>query len=215
MFDSIKEIEAALGNGILAQVVVVDDGSVTGFSSDIGDFLIRRDPRMRIIRSDRNMGKGHAVRQGITTSRSDIQIYTDVDLPYLNRHVIEFYHLLNTDMADVVVASRSASYYDSLSLFRRWLSHAMRYVNRFAFGLKVNDTQGGLKGMNRRGREVFLGTRINRYLFDLEFIQRASEKKLRIVPVHVELKEGIVLPTPGLRILLNESGNLLRLLLRV
>jgi glycosyltransferase involved in cell wall biosynthesis len=213
--DAVTEIESSLGENTLKEVILIDDGSAAGFTKDSETILLHLNSRIRIIRSVGNHGKGHAVRLGLLSSASPIQIYTDVDFPYLNLHVVDFYNRLANDEADIIVASRGASYYDSLSPFRRWLSHSMRTVNRIAFGLRVSDTQGGLKGMNSRGRQVFLTTTINRYLFDLEFIQKASKQGLRILPIEVELKKGILLPSPKLGILMREVGNLLRLLFRL
>jgi hypothetical protein len=54
---------------------------------------------------------------------------------------------------------------------------------------------------------------VNRYLFDLEFVQQASKAGLRMLAVDVELKPGIVLPSPSLVILLKELHNFIRLLI--
>jgi hypothetical protein len=86
-------------------------------------------------------------------------------------------------------------------------------MNGILFGLKLKDTQGGLKGFNAAGKMVFLQTRVNRYLFDLEFIQKASKKDLRLVGVNVKLKPNVSLPSPSPIILLKELHNFIRLLI--
>ena len=116
--------------------------------------------------------------------------------------------------ADVVIASRDDSYYDALSWFRRVLSKSLRAMNGMLFGLKIKDTQGGLKGFNQAGRAVFLETSVNRYLFDLEFIQKVSNTDLKLVGVNVELKPDVVLPSPSIAVLLKELRNFIQLLLR-
>jgi hypothetical protein len=69
-----------------------------------------------------------------------------------------------------------------------------------------------LKGFNAAGREVFLQTNVNRYLFDLEFIQKASKTELRMIAKDVMLKPDVVLPSPSLMVLLKELNNFVRLL---
>ncbi|MGB1318368.1 MAG: hypothetical protein ACPG5W_09185, partial [Flavobacteriales bacterium] len=93
------------------------------------------------------------------------------------------------------------------------LSKSLRWLNGLLFGLKIKDTQGGLKGFNAAGKEIFVQTRVNRYLFDLEFIQKLSKTQLVLKPIDVELKPDIVLPSPSLMVLLKELHNFIRLLI--
>lgn len=209
---SVLEIKKELPEGALVSVILVSDGSAHGFSEEQTERLLKQVPEVRIIEYGQNKGKGHAVRTGIRSSDADLQIYTDIDFPYDDRSVVAFYRLLVENKADVVVASRGNSYYNSLSGFRRTLSKSLRWLNGLLFGLKIKDTQGGLKGFNAAGRDVFLQTKVNRYLFDLEFIQKASKTDLRMLAVDVELKSDIVLPSPSLTVLLKELNNFFRLL---
>ena len=59
--------------------------------------------------------------------------------------------------------------------------------------IPTDDTQCGLKGFNQVGREVFLSTTIQRYLFDLEFIFLAAQKNLRIATEEVQLRPDVIL----------------------
>ncbi len=81
--------------------------------------------------------------------------------------------------------------------------------------MPVSDTQCGLKGFNTNGKEIFLKTTIDRYLFDFEFIFQCSRKKsilLKTVPV--QLKDNVVFSNMKLKILMQESLNLIRVLFR-
>jgi hypothetical protein len=58
-----------------------------------------------------------------------------------------------------------------------------------------------------------LSTTINRYLFDFEFIYAAvKDKTISIGSVQVQLKNNVVFSTMRLKILMQESFNLLRVL---
>ncbi|TNF26187.1 MAG: glycosyltransferase family 2 protein [Bacteroidetes bacterium] len=212
LIDGISSVRRTLPADALRAVIVVNDGSTNGISSQGLETLRSTIPELQIIEYSMNRGKGHAVRTGVAASASDLQIYTDVDIPYVNDSIGGFYRVLANGEADVVIASRGDSYYDSLSAFRRILSKSLRWLNGLLFGLKINDTQGGLKGFNAKGREVFLTTRIERYLFDLEFIKLASKADLRLKAVDVQLKPDIVLPSPKPGILLKELNNFIQLL---
>ena len=209
---SIQKIKQGLPADALGSVILVNDGSSTGITDEAIDALLGLTPEVKLIEYSKNKGKGFAVRTGVKSSDAEIQIYTDVDVPYVEESIIEFYNLLSQDKTDVVVASRGDSYYNSLSSFRRILSKSLRWLNGLLFGLKIKDTQGGLKGFNSKGKTVFLQTKVNRYLFDLEFIQKASKANLRMTAVDVQLKPDIILPSPSLTILLKELNNFVRLL---
>lgn len=213
LLESILRVKGGIPEGALGAVIVVNDGSVSGVSAEVVATLTDALPELMVLSYAENRGKGFAVRKGILASGADLQIYTDVDVPYAEESMVGFYDLLAREECDVVVASRGDSYYDSLSGFRRVLSKGLRGLNGVLFGLKTKDTQGGLKGMNGAGREVFLQTRVNRYLFDLEFIQKASKAGLRMLAIDVRLKPDIVLPSPSVTVLLKELHNFIRLLI--
>ena len=210
--ESVAIIKNGLPQDVLNSVIIVNDGSTIGLSQEAVEILISSTPEVKLIEYGNNKGKGYAVRVGVRSSEADLQIYTDVDFPYVNDSVVRFYDILSNNEAEVVVASRGDSYYDSLSLFRRILSKSLRSLNGLLFGLKIKDTQGGLKGFNANGRAVFLQTRVNRYLFDLEFIQKASNSGLKMKALDVMLKPDIILPSPSPTILLKELNNFVRLL---
>ena len=65
--------------------------------------------------------------------------------------------------------------------------------------------------MNQKGKDIFLQTSIDRYLFDLEFIFLSARNKLNIKTVEVELRPEIVLSKMNWKILLQEFGNFLKI----
>ena len=81
------------------------------------------------------------------------------------------------------------------------------------FHLPVQDTQSGLKVFSLKGRDALLDTRINRYLFDLELVRIATARKLKIGTLPLSLRQGIDIPGMPIKVLTNEFGNLIKLLL--
>jgi hypothetical protein len=71
-----------------------------------------------------------------------------------------------------------------------------------------------LKGFNQRGKEIFMQTSINRYLFDLEFVFLSARKKAIIKTIEVQLRPEVTLSTMNWKILLQEGGNFLKIFLR-
>ncbi|HSY60485.1 MAG TPA: hypothetical protein VK796_01365, partial [Cytophaga sp.] len=161
-----------------------------------------------------NKGKGYALRKGIAESNAIHCIYSDIDFPYTIDSILNIYTSLQNN-TDVVVGSRGENYYDGVPPIRIFISKLLRSFNRAFLGMKIYDTQCGLKGFNEKGKTIFLNTTINRYLFDLEFVYLCSNNKnISILPVTVTLKEGVVFSKMSLNILRQEGWAFIKLVTR-
>ncbi|BEG99932.1 hypothetical protein BSYN_21970 [Bacteroides sedimenti] len=173
-------------------------------------------PEARFISYPENRGKGYALRKGIETTRSSLIIYTDWDFPYCLNSILAVIHQLEKGY-DVVVAARTNSYFhhSELGFFRSLMSFCSRIMNRVILGMKFNDAQGGLKGMSRKGRDIFLRTKIDQFLFDTEFVYLASrERDLNICEVKTDIREGVHLSHMGMKVLKKELFNFVRIAYR-
>ena len=111
--------------------------------------------------------------------------------------------------ADVVVATRGKSYQDNLPPFRQMLSKLSHICNTWVLRIKIKDTQGGMKGFSQAGQAIFLTTRINSFLFDTEFIYKASRRK----EINLQtIKEGLAVSNMGFKVLRREALNFLSIL---
>lgn len=157
---------------------------------------------------EKNRGKGYSLRHAIASTDGDFQIYTDCDFPFGWESVAGIFDRLAAG-ADVVMGVRGRDYTDSLVRSRKILSHGSRLMNRLLLGLpKFNqDTQCGLKGFNRRGKELFMRTKINSFLFDTEFIVLAYRAGVKIDVLPLVLRPGLKFSTMGGRVLLRELRN--------
>jgi len=207
-----KLIELLPFNSI--QIILVNDGSTKNITSDQIGYLTTNLPSFKYIFYTENKGKGFALRKGITTSTAQYCIYIDIDFPYTTDSIISLYSLLKNDI-DVAVGSRGENYYNNVPTVRIFISKLLRSFNRVFLGMKIYDTQCGLKGFNKKGKTTFLQTTINRYLFDLEFVYLCSnDKKISITPVNVSLKEGIVFSKMNLNVLRQEGCAFIKLVMR-
>lgn len=78
-----KLLELRFAPGIDREIIVVDDGSSDATASRIGEWISsRQDGGVRLIRHDRNQGKGAAVRTGMEASSGSLVIIQDADLEY-------------------------------------------------------------------------------------------------------------------------------------
>ena len=159
-----------------------------------------------------NRGKGYALREAVKRCTSPYIIYTDYDFPYTND---SFGRMVETLLggADVVVATRSKSYQENLPPFRKVLSKLSHICNTWILRIKIKDTQGGMKGFSQAGQAIFLTTRINSFLFDTEFIYKASRRKeINLRTINANIKEGLAVSDMGFKVLRREALNFLSIL---
>jgi glycosyltransferase involved in cell wall biosynthesis len=191
-------------------LIVVNDGSAFGVTAGDRERLREAVPALRWLANDRNRGKGHTLRRGVQAADAEWVIYTDIDFPYTEESLLAVYRTLEAG-ADVAAGVKDADYYRGVPWLRRVVSRWLRRLVKALLRLPIADTQCGLKGFNRRGREAFLATTIDRYLFDLEFLHAAFRRYgLDVRAVPAELKPGIVFSRMNPRILLTEGVNFLR-----
>jgi glycosyltransferase involved in cell wall biosynthesis len=197
-------------------LILVNDGTpqTTPLLTAI-DYVICSVPASRVIHKMSNHGKGHTLRVGVADSSADFIMVTDIDFPFEQESMIAMAHQLLNNQADIVAGQRDDTYFGSIPKFRKRLSKVFAWINAHLFKLPVHQTQCGLKGFNQRGKEIFLMTTIDRYLYDLEFLLLAvRQKNIIIAGSEVRLRPGIKLSNISLKTLLQEAVNLVKIFFR-
>lgn len=103
--DLVERVLSAPREGLALDLVIVDDASPDA-SYDIACALAVRHPEVRVIRHDRNRGKGAALRSGFAESKGDIVIIQDADLEYDPNEYPKLLRPILDGRADVVYGSR-------------------------------------------------------------------------------------------------------------
>jgi glycosyltransferase involved in cell wall biosynthesis len=171
------------------EVLVVDDGS-RDQTAAAADAVAARDPRVRVLRSSPNRGKGFAVRTGMLAGRGELLVFTDADGSYGPEEVERVVRALD----DAAVAiGRRGDLEQGWPLLRRLASRVFNLATRLLLGLPFRDTQCGLKAFRREAAaELFGRTRVDGFAFDAEALFLARRLGLTVVEVEVspELREG-------------------------
>lgn len=194
MADCAAHLSDALAAGILCssgtEVILVDDGSTDETANLTEDLLAPVFPRLRVIRLDRNMGKGAAVRAGITAADAPVVLFIDADMSVTPSDIPAFVHAVRS--ADVAIGSRSMpdSVVGSHSVQRRVMGRTFNRIVRSLTGLPFWDTQCGIKAFRTpAARLLFHLTRSQRFAFDVETLFLASQLGMETSEVGVNWHE--------------------------
>lgn len=137
---------------------------------------------------EKNMGKGYALKYGVSHSAGDYVTFIDADMDLHPKQLKNFIPYMAT--ADMVIGSKRHPFSKvKYPLTRKIMSWCFHIYSRIVLGLKLKDTQTGLKLFKREVLEVILPlVVVKRYAFDLELCFLAIKNGFRIVEAPVEIK---------------------------
>jgi glycosyltransferase involved in cell wall biosynthesis len=195
------------------ELVIVIDGESNTVTDEALSSLKQQIPSLKLLQYSPNRGKGYALRRGVAAAGGELIMYTDIDFPYTIDSMYAVYNGLKNDMLDVCIGVKNDAYYAHVPVVRRAISRFLRMLTRLFLSMPITDTQCGLKGFNRSAAPLFLQTRIDRYLFDLEFVYKCfKSKKYKIKAIPVALNENVRFRRMNYSILLPELANFIKLL---
>lgn len=150
---------------------------------------------IKVVGYSSNKGKGNAVRYGMAKSKGQIIAFIDAGMdinPNGLSMMLEHFEWYN---ADVIVGSkRHPASKVNYPWQRRILSVGYQILCRILFGLRIKDTQVGLKCYRREVLEKVLPRLIVKtYAFDIEVLAVANYlgfKRIFEAPVEVHLEFG-------------------------
>jgi glycosyltransferase involved in cell wall biosynthesis len=160
------------------EVIVVDDGSSDATAAS-ALALRQQDPRVSLVRHERNLGYGSALRSGISAARMDWVLLTDADLQFDLRQLSEFVpHTVDSEMVIGYRARRCDP------VVRRLNARAWNALIYLLFRLRVRDVDAAFKLIRRDvldGLELFsTGATI-----DTELLAKARRRGARLVELPV------------------------------
>jgi len=174
------------------EVIVVDDGSHDHTASAASKAHTEPSVKIKVIRLEKNRGKGFAVKTGILASQGEIVLFADSGtcIPYQN--ALPYIKRIKSGEVDIALASRYAKktvIHRNRPLPRRILSRLFHWAAVLIAGLpkKITDSQCGFKIYDgETARKLFSQCLLSGFLFDLEILIRALKKGCSVTEFPVE-----------------------------
>jgi len=197
--------------GLGYEIVVVDDGSVDDTKRKVADYA-SNNGHVKVVGYKRNAGKGQAVKIGFQNAKGNAVIFIDSDLDIDPQLILRYFEALI--QGDIVVGSKwHPRSRVEIPMMRRVLSHAFNVLVRLLTGVKLRDTQTGLKAVRREALErVFSRLIVKRYAYDVELLAVADLYGLRVVEMPVGVRiDGLFNPKEVWRMFVDLLGIAYRL----
>jgi len=157
------------------EVIVVFDG----FDGDISFKKAKQKlsgAKVKVIGYPTNRGKGYAVRFGMARARGNIIGFIDSGMDINPNGISMLLEHMQWYRADALIGSKyHPASQVTASATRKLLSNSARLLVRILFGLKVRDTQAGIKFFKRSLLEKVLPRLlVKRWAFDIELLAVAK-----------------------------------------
>ncbi len=151
------------------EIIVVIDGIIDKSLAKIKKAKIGK---VRVIAYKQNQGKAHAVRTGMKKAKGDYIMFIDSGMEIDPNGISMLLEHMEWYQADIIVGSkRHPASQVNYSWQRKILSYGYYYFVKFFFGIKVRDTQAGIKIFKKRVLKRILPRLVEkRFAGDLEML---------------------------------------------
>ena len=181
----LQQVDAADAAGLEKELVIVDDGSTDG-TRELLETLDGLKTRFRVLLHARNMGKGAALRTGLSYATGDIILIQDADLEYDPGEYPELLAPILAGRADVVYGSRlrGGKPVREFSLVYLWGNRFVTFVANLLYGGVLTDMESCYK-LFRADVIKNIQIRSNRFEFEPEITAKVLKRRHKLVELPI------------------------------
>ncbi len=176
------------------EIIAVVDGIVDGSLKKIKTAKIGG---LKTLGYIRNQGKSYAIRLGMTKTRGDYVMFIDAGMEIDPNGISMLLEHMEWYEADVIVGSkRHPASFVMYSLSRKILSYGYYVLVKLLFGIKVHDTQAGIKIFKKKVLQDILPRLVEKqFAGDLEMLVVADSlgfKRIYEAPIKLDYNLGSI-----------------------
>lgn len=176
------------------EIIVVIDGSIDQTYRKIKKL---QNPKLKVYLLKKNLGKGYAVRFGMKKAKGDYIAFLDAGMEIDPNAISMLLEHLEWYRADVIVGSkRHLASKVIYPLDRKILSWGYYQLVRLLFGVKIKDTQSGIKVFKRKVlTQILPKLVVKKYAFDIEILvvaHRLGFTKIFEAPIKLKHQFGSI-----------------------
>jgi len=181
----LRQVDAAEAAGLEKELILVDDGSTDGTWEALQALPPLATP-VRTLLHAQNMGKGAALRTGLTYAAGDIILIQDADLEYDPAEYPELLAPILAGRADVVYGSRlrGGKPARDFSLFYLWGNKLVTLATNLLYASALTDMETCYK-VFRADVIKNIQIRANRFDFEPEITAKVLKRGHKIVEVPI------------------------------
>lgn len=167
------------------EVIIVDDGSSDSTYS-IAQKYSQKLPNGKVIKHQKNKGKGGAVQIGVKAATGDVIVFTDADGATPITELPKMAAALKENQIGIGNRWMANSHAEKSTPLRHFAGWVYKTYMGF-FGLAAIDTMCGFKGYRKNvADDLFAHLIDERWLFDVEIAYKAVQKKYNIKNFPIE-----------------------------
>jgi len=176
-----RVLAAPLPPGCRREIIVADDGSTDGSVEEVEAVAARHAGAIRLLRSERNQGKGAALCGAIREARGELAIVQDADLEYDPREYSRILAPLLDGRADAVYGSRflAAGERRVLYFWHALANHLLTGMCNVFADLNLTDVETCYKAF-RTSLLKSIPIRSRRFGFEPEITIKLAKREARI-----------------------------------
>ena len=181
-----RVLKVVLDRSEVNELVAVDDGSSDGTWEELQRIAAAHPERVRVLRHERNMGKGAALNTGFAAAMGDIVLVQDADLEYDPGDYPRLLEPVLRGAADAVFGSRfiGGSSHRVLYFWHSLGNRFLTLLSNMVTDLNLTDMECGYK-VFRRDLLQKITIEEPRFGFEPEIVAKVARSGARIYEVSV------------------------------
>ena len=172
-----------------SKIIIINDGS-NRKSKKIFQELTNY-PECTILEYSENRGKGYALKYGINYYLENLKdnyqgiVTADCDYQHKPEDIINIALKLLGNQDSIVLGVRNF-HLKNIPFPNRFGNLLTSFIFKFLYGVKIEDTQTGLRGIPNRYLNLCLEVNGNRFEFEMNMLIKAVKNKINILQVPIE-----------------------------